>query len=288
MVQEVSGITVTADGTAGSATRRGSNITLSPSYSSAAPGEYLMTLYGDSGDSATPSPNGSGWTTDANSQYPNANESLAIAYKSSTGGAQSNRWTISGSATEAGAAMVALQLMGTHNGAAALTGAGDADGRGSFARPAALTWVRHAHRGWEQDRPRRGGAIGHWYAHRSRTAATPSWAACCSPRESSRGCPAPSTRGPAVPSGLLMGLYHLKEVLMPWWGWLAAGIVIGTAWWLAAVVLALWLGPRLKRIREQQARQPRSLKDSAPGPGRRSGRRSPRLLSPGPRLTSRR
>lgn len=40
------------------------------------------------------------------------------------------------------------------------------------------------------------------------------------------------------------------------WPWLLAGIAIGTAWWLAAVVLALWLGPRLKRIRETEMRNP--------------------------------
>lgn len=43
---------------------------------------------------------------------------------------------------------------------------------------------------------------------------------------------------------------------MPWWGWLLAGTVIGTAWWLAAVVGALWLGPRLKRTRETETREP--------------------------------
>lgn len=43
---------------------------------------------------------------------------------------------------------------------------------------------------------------------------------------------------------------------MPWWGWLLAGMLIGMSWAVASAVLGLWLGPRLKRIRETETREP--------------------------------
>ena len=40
---------------------------------------------------------------------------------------------------------------------------------------------------------------------------------------------------------------------MPWYGWL---LVIAAAWLAVSVPLALWLGRRLKRIRETETREP--------------------------------
>ena len=40
---------------------------------------------------------------------------------------------------------------------------------------------------------------------------------------------------------------------MPWYGWLT---VIAAAWCAVSVALGLWLGPRLKRISEQETREP--------------------------------
>ena len=40
---------------------------------------------------------------------------------------------------------------------------------------------------------------------------------------------------------------------MPWYGWLP---VIAAAWLAAGALISLWFGPRLKRIRETETREP--------------------------------
>jgi uncharacterized membrane protein YfcA len=39
---------------------------------------------------------------------------------------------------------------------------------------------------------------------------------------------------------------------MPWYGWLLAALA---AWCVLSAALGLWLGPRLKRIRETETRK---------------------------------
>lgn len=113
LVQEVSGLltgTSPLDGALGSLTGTGGTSTGSPAYSSTAPGEFLVTMYGDNGGPATWT-GPAGWTTDAHGVNSSGNNDLAVAYKSSTGGAESGGgWALTSSGQQWAAAMVAFQL----------------------------------------------------------------------------------------------------------------------------------------------------------------------------------
>ena len=110
---------------------------------------------------------------------------------------ESNGWTISGSASEAWRCHGRAAANGSPQRGRGPDGRRDAEAGGpSPRRRPSPGPARSPRLGTRPPAARR--RYGHWYAHRSRTAATPSWAACCSPRESSRGGPAPATRGPAV------------------------------------------------------------------------------------------
>jgi hypothetical protein len=94
IIQEVSGLATgntagaALDGTL--ATLTGSSAsTGSPSYSTTASNEYLVSVLGDSGGGATVTAAG-GWTLDAHSQNTNGNCNCLIEYKNSTGGAETN------------------------------------------------------------------------------------------------------------------------------------------------------------------------------------------------------
>jgi hypothetical protein len=103
LIQEVSGLatgsTLAAmiDGTPG--TNFGSNgaSTGSPTYSSTAANEYLVSVYGDDGGPET-------WTkpaaltADTASVNSNASGDIAIAYGNSTSGAEAGSWSLTGSA----------------------------------------------------------------------------------------------------------------------------------------------------------------------------------------------
>lgn len=109
LIQEVSGLVATADGTAGVAT--GTNGTVSPSYTSGAASEYLVSVYGDQQAVAgTPTLGGSGWTTDTASQSSISNMACCLGYKNSTHAAETDGWTGSSGCGPQAAIMVAVQL----------------------------------------------------------------------------------------------------------------------------------------------------------------------------------
>jgi hypothetical protein len=112
VIQEISGIQAAVDGTAGTAYANSAG-SISPSYSSTAASEYLVTCYGDDGESTAATLNTSGWTLDTGNQLGNTNMDCGIAYKNSTGGAESDGWTGAG-ANEA-AIMVAFKLPASSN-----------------------------------------------------------------------------------------------------------------------------------------------------------------------------
>lgn len=113
LVQEVSGLltgTSPLDGTWGTVDGTGGTSTGSPTYSSTASSEYLVTVYGDNGGPATWS-SVSGWTTDPNGVNSNGNDDIAVAYKNSTGGAETGGgWTLTSSGQQWAVAMVAFKL----------------------------------------------------------------------------------------------------------------------------------------------------------------------------------
>lgn len=111
VVQEISGIRATADGTAGTAFATGAASITPSAYSSSAAGEYLVALFGDDGGPETATQAGSGYTTDSNSQNTNGSADVVVAYKNSTGGAESGGWTMSGSLVAQGAILVAFPLL---------------------------------------------------------------------------------------------------------------------------------------------------------------------------------
>ncbi len=103
LLQEVPGLlagntTAMLDGSASQ-----NNGTASPAttgaYSSTAAGEYLIGIYGDPGDGVTVS-NASGYTADTANVNANGFATLFVDYKSSTNGAESASWTMSGSAVD--------------------------------------------------------------------------------------------------------------------------------------------------------------------------------------------
>ena len=115
LVQEVSGLlagntSAMLDGTA--ATLQATTVLAGqaqPSYSSTASNEYLVACFGDNGGPETYTVPG-GYTADTAGQNNNSNADTVIAYKSSTGGAESGTWTFTGTATGAGYIVVAFKL----------------------------------------------------------------------------------------------------------------------------------------------------------------------------------
>lgn len=106
LIQEVTGLlpgtTVSVDGTAGSV--HGNNAspfyTGSPSYTTAAAGEFLVSFYQDDGDGGGVSNfAAAGYTRDANSISANGSGDVAVSYKASTGLLESDAWTLMGSGT---------------------------------------------------------------------------------------------------------------------------------------------------------------------------------------------
>src|SRR5580704_4878816 len=101
LIQEVSGLaagnTVAAmiDGTAGANFGAGGTSTGSPTYSSAASNEYLVSCVGDNenvtnGNYTAPA----GYTADPNNLNNNNLADVLIAFKNSTGGTESASWTM--------------------------------------------------------------------------------------------------------------------------------------------------------------------------------------------------
>lgn len=96
VIQEVSGLlagntTAMADGTAGTLTGTAAS-TGSPTYSSSAANEYLVSCYADFGSGVTPAAAG-GWTLDASSIRGSTESDCIIQYKNSTGGSESDGFT---------------------------------------------------------------------------------------------------------------------------------------------------------------------------------------------------
>ena len=135
LVQEVSGIQTAADGTAGTASSAGPAGAVSPSYSSTAAGEYLVSAYADNQPSASAPTlnNATGWTQDANNVGASGNVTVNAAYKNSTNGAEADGWTgtAAGTVNET-ALMVAFKLA-----AAIVSGAVSASGTGTASVAAA-------------------------------------------------------------------------------------------------------------------------------------------------------
>jgi hypothetical protein len=140
LIQEVSGILATADGTAGTSTAATGTNT-SPSYSSTAAGEYLVAAGGDNGGPETMTQLGSGYTADAKNLNNNSAANILVDYKNSSGGSESDGWS-SGviSAGFAGAVLVAFQLAGTLSGPnSPSTGTDLGGGTGSWSNPGNIT-----------------------------------------------------------------------------------------------------------------------------------------------------
>lgn len=96
IIQEVSGIQATLDGTAGTSTGNASP-TGTPSYSSTASNEYLISFYGTGDANGQTITGPGGWTTDAHSILTNSSTGgggpAGVAYKNSTNGAETDAWT---------------------------------------------------------------------------------------------------------------------------------------------------------------------------------------------------
>ena len=124
VIQEISGLltgntTAMCDGTLASTTGTGSTPT-TPTYASSVANEYLVSIYGDSEDTTTTwTGPGSPWTSDPG-QNATFITSVGISYKDSTGGTESNGYTIDNSESWA-VLMVAFKLPGT---SASVTGVG--------------------------------------------------------------------------------------------------------------------------------------------------------------------
>jgi hypothetical protein len=96
VIQEVSGLrtgntTAMIDGTAATLTGTAAT-TGSPTYSSAASNEYLVSVYGDFGTGQTVG-TASGWTADAHNVNNSTNADCLIQYKNSTGGSETDGFT---------------------------------------------------------------------------------------------------------------------------------------------------------------------------------------------------
>jgi hypothetical protein len=129
LVQEVSGLlagntTAMADGTPGAVQSSGTTSPASPAYTSTSANEYLVILYGDQGGGVTWT-NPSGYTGDANGINGSGNADIQIAYKNSTGGAESGAYTLSGTVAY-GIILGAFKLPG--GGVTVTAGAGGGTG----------------------------------------------------------------------------------------------------------------------------------------------------------------
>jgi hypothetical protein len=96
VIQEVSGLlagntTAMCDGSAGTLTGTASS-TGSPTYSSAAANEYLVSAYGDFGTGNTVVIAG-GWNADAHNVNSSTNSNCMVQYKNSTGGSETDGFT---------------------------------------------------------------------------------------------------------------------------------------------------------------------------------------------------
>lgn len=109
VVQEVSGILASADGTIGVTGGNTTGATGSPSYTSSASSEYLVSVYGDDGGPLT-------WTApvaltaDPASLNLQSHADIAIAYGNSTHGTEAGSWSLSGTAADWGVLLVAFKL----------------------------------------------------------------------------------------------------------------------------------------------------------------------------------
>lgn len=114
LLQEVSGLAVgntlaaMIDGTAGSNGGTGGSSTGSPTYSSTAAGEYLVSVYGDDGGPETwTKPTGT--TSDTHSINSNSANDLAVAWKDSTNGTEAGSWALTGTSADWGTILCAFK-----------------------------------------------------------------------------------------------------------------------------------------------------------------------------------
>ena len=117
VIQEVSGLlsgntTAMADGTLGSKNGTGGSSTGSPTYTSTASDEYLVSVYGDDGGPETWT-KPSALTADANSINGNSYADCAIAYGNSTDAAEAGSWALTGTSAEWATLLVAFKLAST-------------------------------------------------------------------------------------------------------------------------------------------------------------------------------
>ena len=101
LVQEVSGLlagntTAMIDGTAGTNAVNSSGPATSGTYSSSLANEYLVFLYGDSGNNITYTAPSSPWTGDPNGVNTSFNNDCTISYNNSAGTGESASYTING------------------------------------------------------------------------------------------------------------------------------------------------------------------------------------------------
>jgi hypothetical protein len=114
IAQEVPGLlagntTAMCDGTPALGGGTGGTSTGSPAYSTAAAGEYLVSIYGDDGSAATwTAP--SGYTGDPNGVNTSTIDDLQIAWKNSTGGSETSSYTITSSGQGWSQIVVAFKL----------------------------------------------------------------------------------------------------------------------------------------------------------------------------------
>lgn len=114
VIMEVSGLlsgntTAMCDGTLASNSGSGGSSTGTPTYSSTAANEFLVSVYGDDGGPET-------WTKPTSttsatgSVNSNGNADCAVAYKNSANGTESDSWALSGSAADWCTLIVAFKL----------------------------------------------------------------------------------------------------------------------------------------------------------------------------------
>jgi len=111
LIQEVSGLSGSVDGTLGTLAGSGTGTTGSPTYSSSASNEYLVSVYGDDGGPVTYT-KPAALTADANSLNTQTYADLALAYGNSTGGTEAGSWSLTGSSAEWSVLLVAFDLTG--------------------------------------------------------------------------------------------------------------------------------------------------------------------------------
>lgn len=97
------------DGTAATAAFAAAASDAQPSYSSTAANEFLVVCEADNGGPQTVTQPG-GYTLNGSSVTNNGNANAAIAYKNSTGGAESGTWTFGGTTTGTALLVVAFKI----------------------------------------------------------------------------------------------------------------------------------------------------------------------------------